>query len=192
MAARTPRRIDAPPAVVCGTVPDTTIPPGGPLPPPGPPGVAAPWGLPMPDAPAPARPPMRQSRPGQLTAAWRAMLLTTWVGVFVAYLAVWKASEELGIATWWLGPRSSPQPVFIRLIPFFLAAVFGILASYNVRRVPVFGLIGASLLAAIAVPDLSRSTGLTVIEFAIAGAVLLVSLASFTGVYRASRSDHAG
>jgi len=120
------------------------------------------------------------------------MLLATWVGVFVAYLAVWKASEELGIATWWLGPRSSPQPVFIRLIPFLVAAVFGILASYNVRRVPVFGLIGASLLATIALPDLSRSTGLAAIEFAIAGAVLLVSLASFTGVYRASRSDDGG
>jgi len=120
------------------------------------------------------------------------MMLATSVGVFVAYLAVWKASEELGIATWWLGPRSSPQPVFIRLIPFLVAAVFGILAGYNVRRVPAFGLIGSSLLVAIAVPDLSRSTGLAVIEFAIAGAVLLVSLASFTGVYRAPRSDHAG
>ena len=120
------------------------------------------------------------------------MLLATWVGVFVAYLAVWKASEELGIATWWLGPRTSPQPVFIRLIPFLVAAVFGILASYNVRRVPVFGLVGAVLLAAIAFPDLSRSTGLTVIEFAIAGAVLLVSLASFAGAYQTPRSDHAG
>lgn len=120
------------------------------------------------------------------------MLLATWVGVFVAYLAVWKASEELGIATWWLGPRTSPQPVFIRLIPFLVAAVFGILASYNVRRVPVFGLVGAVLLAAIAIPDLSRSTGLAVIEFAIAGAVLLVSSASFTGAYRTPRSDHAG
>ena len=120
------------------------------------------------------------------------MLLATWVGVFVAYLAVWKASEELGIATWWLGPRTSPQPVFIRLIPFLVAAVFGILASYNVRRVPVFGLVGAVLLAAIAIPDLPRSTGLAVIEFAIAGAVLLVSLASFTGSYQTPRSDHAG
>ena len=120
------------------------------------------------------------------------MVVTTWVGTFVAYLAVWKASEELGVATWWLGPRSSPQPVVIRLIPFAVTVVFGILASYNVRRMPVFGLIGASLLVTIAVPDLSRSTGLATIELAIAGAVLLVSVASFTGMYRAPRSDHAG
>lgn len=115
------------------------------------------------------------------------MVTTTWVGVFVAYLAVWKTSEELGIATWWLGPRSNPQPIVIRLVPFIVTAVFGILASYNVRRLPLIGLVGAAALAAIAVPDLSRSTGLAAIEFAIAGAVLLVSAASFTGTYRQTR-----
>ena len=120
------------------------------------------------------------------------MVVTTWVGVFVAYLAVWKASEEIGIATWWLGARSSPQPVAIRLVPFVVTAVFGILASYNVRRLPAIGLIGSVVLAAIAVPDLTRSTGLATIEFAIAGAVLLVSAASFTGTYRRSSSQPAG
>ena len=120
------------------------------------------------------------------------MVVTTWVGVFVAYLAVWKASEELGIATWWLGPRSDPQPIVVRLVPFIVTAAFGILASYNVRRMPLIGLVGAAALAAIAVPDLSRSTGLAVIEFAIAGAVLLVSAASFTGTYRHPRSHDAG
>jgi hypothetical protein len=120
------------------------------------------------------------------------MVVATWVGVFTAYLAVWKASQEIGIATWWLGPRSTPQPVVIRLVPFVVAAVFGILASYNVKRMPMIGLIGSLTLAAIAVPDLSRSTGLAVIEFAIAGAVLLVSAGSFTGTYRRAGSDAAG
>ncbi len=120
------------------------------------------------------------------------MVVTTWIGVFVAYMAVWKASEELGIATWWLGPRSNPQPLIIRLVPFVVAAVFGILASYNVPRMPTIGLVGAAVLAAIAVPDLSRSGGLAAIEFAIAGAVVLVSAASFTGVYRQAGLDDAG
>jgi hypothetical protein len=120
------------------------------------------------------------------------MVVVTWVGVFIAYMAVWKASEELGIATWWLGPRSDPQPILVRLVPFIVTAVFGILASYNVPRLPVIGLFGAAVLAAIAVPDLSRSTGLAVVEFAIAGAAALVSAASFTGMYRQPRSDTAG
>ncbi len=124
--------------------------------------------------------------------AWRAMMVATWIAVFAAYLAVWKASEEIGIATWWLGPRSSPQPIVIRLVPYFVTAIFGILASYNIPRMPVIGLIGSLALAAIAVPDLSRSTGLAVIEFAIAGAVVLVSAASFTGTYQRPRPHDAG
>ena len=67
-----------------------------------------------------------------------------------------------------------------------------IVAAYNVRRLPVIGLVGAAVLAAIAVPDLSRSAGLAIVEFAIAGAVVLVSAGSFTGVYHQARSDHAG
>lgn len=113
-------------------------------------------------------------------------MIVAWVGAFLAYLAVWKASEELGIATWWLGPRSDPQPAVIRLVPFAVITVFGVLASYNVRRFPWISLGGSVILAVIAVPDLSRSTGLATIEFAIAGAVALVSLAALTGMYRAS------
>ncbi len=116
-------------------------------------------------------------------------LILAWVGAFLAYLAVWKASEEIGIATWWLGPRSHPQPIPIRLIPFAVVAVFGILASFNVRRLPWISLAGSGALALIAIPDLSRSGGLAAIEFAIAGAVALVSLGSFTGTYRAAASD---
>ena len=144
------------------------------------------------EPPPPTSPSGTPPRQGQLTTAWRAMVVTTWVAAFVGYLAVWKASEEMGIATWWLGPRSSPQPIVIRLIPFVVTATFGILASYNVPRMPVIGLLGSLGLAAIAIPDLSRSTGLALIEFAIAGAVLLVSAASFTGTYRQPQSQHTG
>jgi hypothetical protein len=111
-------------------------------------------------------------------------MIVTWIGVFLAYMAVWKASDEIGIGTWWLGPRSTPQPLVVRLVPFAVAATFGILASCNVRRMPWISLGGALLLAGFAVPDLSRSTGLAMVEFAIAGAVAIVSLAALTGTYR--------
>ncbi len=180
---------------MCALVPDAMTPSGGTLPPPGPPDFASPR-VASTEATATTAPMNgtagQPPRAGRLAAAWRAVVVASWVGVFIAYMAVWKASEEIGIATWWLGPRSDPQPLLIRLVPFAVAAVFGILATYNVPRMPVIGLAGSVLLAAIAVPDLSRSTGLAVIEFAIAGAALLVSLASFTGTYRRPRSDAAG
>ena len=71
-----------------------------------------------------------------------------------------------------------------RLIPFVVAVVFAVLASSRVRRFPWISVGGSILLAAVAVADLSRSTGLALIEFTIAAAVALVSLAALTGMYR--------
>jgi hypothetical protein len=133
-------------------------------------------------APPSARPP----RPGELSFAWRVTLVVTWAGALLAYLGVWKASEEIGIGTWWLGARSSPQPVVVRLLPFAVTAFFAILAGYNVRRMPWISLVGAGVLAGFAAADLSRSVGLAVVEFAIAGAVAIVSVAALTGTYRAA------
>jgi hypothetical protein len=132
---------------------------------------------------------VRPPRAGELSTPWRVVMVVTWVAVFVAFMAVWKASEEIGIATWWLGPRSNPQPMPVRLVPFVLAVVFAVLASYNVRRFPWVSLGGSIVLAAIAAADLTRSTGLALIEFAIAAAVALISLAATTGMYRRARPD---
>jgi hypothetical protein len=136
-----------------------------------------------------AAPATRAPRPGELTPAWRITVIVTWVGALLAYMAVWKASEEIGIATWWLGPRSNPEPMYIRLVPFAVVAVFVILAGYNIKRLPWVSLGGSVVLALIAIPDLSRSAGLAAIEFAIAGAVALVSLGSLSGMYRAAPPD---
>ncbi len=116
----------------------------------------------------------------------------TWVLVVFAYSAVWKVSVELGIGTWWLGARSDPQPVVVRLIPFVVAIGFGLVSSLAIRLLPVINFAGALGLTVIALPDFSRSSGLAVIELVIAAAVLLVALASFTGVVRSLRKVATG
>ena len=112
--------------------------------------------------------------------------MAAWILVLLAYMAVWKASEEIGIATWWLGPRSNPQPMLVRLVPFVVTAVFGAVASFPVRHLPWISLGGAGVLALISLPDFGRVTGLAVVELAIAGAVALVSLVALTGRYGAA------
>ncbi|MEM8619241.1 MAG: hypothetical protein AAGF73_05930 [Actinomycetota bacterium] len=149
----------------------------------------------MSDAPAPptgvpATPPppppssARIARAGELTTAWRMTLAATWAAAFFAYAAVWKTSEELGIGTWWLGARSSPTPVIVRIIPFTIIVVIGVASTYAMRGVPWLNLGGAAAMAGIAIPDFARSTGLAAIELTIAGAVAIVAIASFTGRYR--------
>ena len=114
-------------------------------------------------------------RPGQVTVAWQIMLAVCWGAAFFAFLAVWKTSEEIGIGTWWLGPRAQPQPMLVRVLPFAITLSLGFLAISNMRRVALVSIAGSLTIAGIAVFDMTRSGGLAAIEFAIAGSMLLVS-----------------
>ena len=123
-------------------------------------------------------------RPGQLTTAWRVLTALMWAFVLVAFTGVWKASRELGLATWWLGPQSEPQPVFVMLAPLYLPAAMAFGALNNVRRLPWLGLGASAATAAIGVVDLTRVTRLGLVELALAASGAVFSLASFAGAYR--------
>jgi len=70
------------------------------------------------------------------------------------------------------------------VIPFAVAIGFGLVSSFHFKRLPAITLLGAVVLALIAVPDFSRSVGLATLELITAGAVLLVGLGSLTGVVK--------
>ena len=59
------------------------------------------------------------------------------------------------------------------------------------RRLPWYGIAGAVVAAGIAAGDLSREPRYAAIEFALAGAGLAISLASFAGLLRAETSQSA-
>jgi hypothetical protein len=107
---------------------------------------------------------------------------------FVAFTGVWKASRELGLATWWLGPVSEPQPLLVMLLPFLTPAAMVVATLNNARRLPWFGLAASAVAAAIGVGDLERVRRLAYVELAIAVAAALVSVASVSGMYRAVRA----
>lgn len=101
-----------------------------------------------------------------------------------AFAAVWGASVQLGLSTWWLGPRADPQPEFIRFSPF-IVPVLVLLATVNqVRWLPWIGLVAAVVTGAFGVGDLGRVNSLAGIELAIAAAAAAGSIASLTGTYR--------
>lgn len=148
----------------------------------------APAGAPVPPPPPASSAHPRPIRPGDLTVGWRTVTAITWIGVALGFAAVWNASVQLGLATWWLGPRGEPQPRIVHMLPF-VAPVAMVLATVNqVRRLPVLGLGAAVLVAAVGVGDVGRVTSLAVVELTIAGAAAAVSVASFTGVYRRTTS----
>lgn len=126
----------------------------------------------------------RPPRPGDLSLGWRIATAAAWVGVLLGLAAVWNVSVQLGLSTWWLGPRGEPQPRVVQFLPF-IAPVLMLLATINqVRRLPWLGLAAAAVTAAIGLADLSTVTSLALVELAIAVSAAAVSIASFTGVYR--------
>ncbi len=71
------------------------------------------------------------------------------------------------------------------LLPFVAPAVVITAAGNRVRYVPWIGMLGAAATAAVGVGDLGRVLGIGVVELIAAAAALLVSIASFSGMYRA-------
>lgn len=146
-----------------------------PLPPPAP--TERPVG--SPDVAEPA-----VARPGTLSSGWRLVTVVASLAALLAWSAVWSASVQLGLSTWWLGPRAEPTPVPVRLLPYALPVIVVLAALNGVRRVPWLGLAAAAVFAGYGVGDLNRVGRLAAVELVVAGATALVSLASLSGVYR--------
>lgn len=115
----------------------------------------------------------------------------TWVGVVVGLAAVWNASVQLGLSTWWLGPRGDPRPRVIQLSPFVAPLLMVLATINNARWLGLHGLAASGVLLAVGVVDLGRVTSIAVTELLIAAAAAAVSLASLTGTYRAPAGHRA-
>jgi hypothetical protein len=140
------------------------------------------------DAPAPAH--RRRGwqvtpRPGHLTGGWATVYWLGWLLVAGGFGAVWYSARVTGLSTWWLGPESEPR-VLLCLVPFIAPFALAFLAIRITRHLPWYGIGGAVVTAAIAAGDLADVPRYAAIEFALAGAGLAVSVASFAGMLRAA------
>lgn len=124
-------------------------------------------------------------RPGHLTPAWRLAVAVAWIGVVLALAGVWNASTQLGLSTWWLGPRGDPQPRLVQLSPFLAPLLMVLGAVYQVRWLGWFGLVASGVVAGFGIGDLGRVDSIAVTELVVAGAAAAVSVASLTGTFRA-------
>ncbi|MGH9134552.1 MAG: hypothetical protein ACRDZZ_11480 [Ilumatobacteraceae bacterium] len=143
------------------------------------------------DADGSAAPPERPHRPpraGELTTGWRIVTGIGWIGVVAVLAATWNASRQLGLSTWWLGPVRDQRPPYVLLLPFVAPAVVIAAAGNRIRYVPWIGVAASIATAAVGLGDLGRVRGLGVVELIAGTAGLLVSVASFSGMYRADGS----
>lgn len=138
--------------------------------------------LPLPPQPEPQRD--AGPLPGQLTFHWATLFWAGWLLVIGALVAVWYSARITGLSTWWLGPRAEPRLILVNLFPFSVPVALCLGGLSGLRRLPWYGIGGSVFVAGIAVFDINRVPGYAAIEFLIAGAGLLISLASFAGMYR--------
>ena len=125
-----------------------------------------------------------QPQVGELSPGWRIATFGIWLAVILAFAAIWNTSVQLGLSTWWLGPRADPQPRPIRLSPF-IGPVLMLLGTINqVKWLGWFGLAVSGVLAGYGIADLSRVGSIAAVELIVAGLAAIASLASLTGTYR--------
>jgi len=136
-------------------------------------------------APATGRVATRDPRPGDLTPSWRFLLGAAWGLAFFAYAAIWNASVQIGIGTWWIGPRAQPTNIVVKLLPFLLCLAVLVCVVYNVAHLVPISALASGLAAVGAIPDFSRSVGLGVAEMVVAGLLAVVTATALTGRYRA-------
>ena len=112
------------------------------------------------------------------------MVAVTWIAVMAAWAAIWNASVQIGLSTWWLGARGDPQPVIVRLVPFIIAGAVVVAALNHLKATPWIGIAGGVGLGLIALGDVGRVDRLALVEGLVAVSAIAVSAAAATGRYR--------
>lgn len=117
----------------------------------------------------------------QLTRTWRNVTAASWLALGLALLALAISSRTLGKPTWWLGPQSNPRFIALWATPF-LAPLASIIASLHFSRwATLVSFVSSLALAVVAVFDLQPTPGVAAGEFVLAGAGLLITIASLAG-----------
>jgi NADH:ubiquinone oxidoreductase subunit 3 (subunit A) len=105
-------------------------------------------------------------------------MLLGWVGGILGYSTVWLVSRQIGLPTWWLGPRSQPTPLYIVALPFVLPVLMLLAISLNLKRLGLYGVVAACATVVIAAGDAQTQPGLAIIQLAVSAGLLCTSLAT--------------
>lgn len=116
-----------------------------------------------------------------LTQSWRYIALVTWGAVLFCMIAVGVTGRTVGKAPWWLGPSVDPAPLVYVLFVAAIVAAPIITVLWWSRWAPLVGIGAAIGIALCALPDISDSPGVAVVELAIAVAAAMGSTSLYAG-----------
>jgi hypothetical protein len=110
-----------------------------------------------------------------------------WVGGILGYSTIWAVSRQIGLPTWWLGPRSAPNPIYQISLPFVLPVVMLVMIALNLRRIALYGVIAAIASVSFVALDAATQPGLAIAQLAISAGLLSTSLAALIGGFNTPR-----
>lgn len=96
-------------------------------------------------------------------------------------IAVGVTGRTVGKAPWWLGPSVDPAPLLYVLIVAIIVAAPIVAVLWWSRWAPFVGLASSGAIAVCALPDITNSPGVAVVELGIALAAAMGSASSFAG-----------
>lgn len=116
-----------------------------------------------------------------LAQSWRYIALTTWGAVLFCMIAVGVTGRTVGKAPWWLGPSVDPAPlVYVLIVAAIIVAPIVTVLWWS-QWAPIVGLGAAVAIALCALPDISDSPGIAVVELAVSLAAAMGSASLFAG-----------
>ena len=120
----------------------------------------------------------------QLTQSWRIATALSWLLVGLALLALGIASRTVGKPVTWLGPEANPKFVGLWIAPF-LAPLAVVLCAFKFSRwASLVGAVASAALAIVAAVDFNSTPGVAIGEFVLAGAGILISIATLAGRHK--------
>ncbi len=122
------------------------------------------------------------------SSGWRVVLMLGWVGGILGYSTIWAVSRQIGLPTWWLGPRSVPTPFYVVALPFLPPVIVLIALAIQLKRIAVLSLIAALATLGVAAGDANTQPGLALAQVAISVGLLSTSLAALIGGRSQQRS----
>ena len=122
------------------------------------------------------------AQPGHLVPWARLAHVLVWLGCCVGLGMIARSVVVTGIGTWWI-PEAN-RPGLLALVPFLAPIGMIVLVLAYWRWVPWAGIATSVVLALVAWGDVSRVKGYALVEVALAGCGLVVSVASLFGRYR--------
>ena len=117
-----------------------------------------------------------------LNKPWPTIVSLLWIGVGVAMAFVGSASDRTGKPTWWIGSGGGMNR-WSTIVLAFIGPIAVLVARYWLPKFVVIAqFVAVALLAVNASVDFSRAPGAASVEYAIALAAFLGSVATLAGL----------